>query len=48
MERKRRLRDIAPKEMLPDVETHSEGFRANRAARRNVLVEDYVELISDL
>ncbi|MBS1061880.1 manganese-binding transcriptional regulator MntR [Gluconobacter wancherniae] len=33
---------------LPDMETHSEGFRANRAARRKVLVEDYVELISDL
>ncbi|MDG6095448.1 manganese-binding transcriptional regulator MntR [Acetobacter sp. AN02] len=33
---------------LPDAETHSEGFRANRAARQNVLVEDYVELIADL
>lgn len=30
------------------METHSEGFRANRAARQKVLVEDYVELISDL
>jgi len=48
MERKKRLKDTAPKETLPDVETHSEGFRANREARRNVLVEDYVELISDL
>lgn len=33
---------------LPDAETHSEGFRANRAARQNALVEDYVELIADL
>ncbi|AQS86804.1 manganese transport regulator MntR [Neoasaia chiangmaiensis NBRC 101099] len=33
---------------LPDTETHSEGFRANRAARQNALVEDYVELIADL
>lgn len=31
-----------------DVKSQSEGFRANRAARRNVLVEDYVELIADL
>jgi len=28
--------------------TQSAGFQANRAARRNVLVEDYVELIADL
>nr|WP_319792576.1 manganese-binding transcriptional regulator MntR [Acetobacter senegalensis] len=35
-------------DILPDAETHSEGFRANRAARQNVLVEDYVELIADL
>ncbi len=33
---------------MPDVESHSEGFRQARAARRNVLVEDYVELIADL
>lgn len=33
---------------LLDIETHSEGFRANRAARQKVLIEDYVELISDL
>ncbi|WP_197457326.1 manganese-binding transcriptional regulator MntR [Gluconobacter japonicus] len=33
---------------LLDMATHSEGFRANRAARQKVLVEDYVELISDL
>ncbi|MFW7269247.1 manganese-binding transcriptional regulator MntR [Gluconacetobacter sp. Hr-1-5] len=33
---------------LPDAETHSEGFRANRAARQNALIEDYVELIADL
>lgn len=35
-------------DMLPDAETHSEGFRANRVARQNALVEDYVELIADL
>ena len=33
---------------LPDAETHSEGFRHVREARRSALVEDYVELISDL
>ena len=33
---------------LPDAETHSEGFRHVREARRSALVEDYVELIDDL
>ncbi|BAT20485.1 manganese transport regulator MntR [Asaia bogorensis NBRC 16594] len=33
---------------LPDIDTQSEGFRLNRAARRNALIEDYVELIADL
>lgn len=33
---------------IVDAKAQSEGFRANRAARRNVLVEDYVELIADL
>jgi len=33
---------------LPNTEAHSEGFRANRAARQNALVEDYIELIADL
>jgi len=33
---------------LPDADTHSEGFRQTRAARRGALVEDYVELIADL
>ncbi len=33
---------------LPDVSAQSEGFRLNRAARRNALIEDYVELIADL
>jgi len=33
---------------LPDVDTQSEGFRLNRAARRQALIEDYVELIADL
>nr|WP_294917648.1 manganese-binding transcriptional regulator MntR [uncultured Neokomagataea sp.] len=35
-------------DILRDAETHSEGFRANRLARQNALVEDYVELIADL
>lgn len=33
---------------LPDSKLHSEGFRANRMARQNALIEDYVELIADL
>ena len=33
---------------LLDAGTESEGFRHTRAARRNALVEDYVELIGDL
>jgi DtxR family manganese transport transcriptional regulator len=33
---------------FPDAEVHSEGFRQTRAARRNALLEDYVELIADL
>lgn len=33
---------------LPDIDTQSEGFRLNREARRNALIEDYVELIADL
>lgn len=33
---------------LPDIDAQSEGFRLNRAARRNALIEDYVELIADL
>ncbi|MFT8720564.1 manganese-binding transcriptional regulator MntR [Acetobacter sp.] len=33
---------------LPAAETQSESFKANREARRKVLIEDYVELISDL
>lgn len=35
-------------EVLPDAQTHSEGFRRTRAAQRTALVEDYVELIADL
>lgn len=35
-------------DILPDTETHSVGFRANRLARQNALTEDYVELIADL
>jgi len=33
---------------MPDATTQSEGFRLNREARRAALIEDYVELISDL
>ena len=33
---------------FPDAETIREGFRQTREARRNALVEDYVELIADL
>ncbi|GBQ09901.1 manganese-binding transcriptional regulator MntR [Swaminathania salitolerans] len=37
-----------PEIALPDADAQSEGFRLNRAARRNALIEDYVELIADL
>ena len=33
---------------LPDAQVHVENFRQVREARRSELVEDYVELISDL
>jgi DtxR family transcriptional regulator, manganese transport regulator len=33
---------------FPDAAEHSKGFRQTRAARRNALLEDYVELIADL
>jgi len=36
------------RDALPDAESHSEGFRLTREARRGALVEDYVELIADL
>lgn len=39
-------RDTRPE--LPDAEIQSESFRQVREARRSALVEDYVELISDL
>ncbi|MBY0613356.1 MAG: manganese-binding transcriptional regulator MntR [Beijerinckiaceae bacterium] len=35
-------------EPLLDADTHSEGFRHTREARRGALIEDYVELIADL
>jgi DtxR family transcriptional regulator, manganese transport regulator len=35
-------------EALVAAETHVEGFRQAREARRSALVEDYVELIADL
>ncbi|NHN87810.1 manganese-binding transcriptional regulator MntR [Acetobacter conturbans] len=41
-----RTRKFSPS--LPAPEAQSESFRANREARRKVLIEDYVELISDL
>ena len=37
-----------PPAAFPDAEAHSRGFRQSRAARRNALLEDYVELIDDL
>ncbi|MEE8663924.1 MAG: manganese-binding transcriptional regulator MntR [Acetobacter sp.] len=37
-----------PSGQMPDADLQSAGFRANREARRNVLIEDYLELISDL
>ena len=40
--------DRAPKAGLPDASVHVENFRQVREARRAELVEDYVELISDL
>ena len=40
--------DFVYSESLPDADIHSEGFRQTREARRNALVEDYVELIADL
>src|SRR5690242_19762061 len=33
---------------LPEAEAHSRGFRQSRDARRNALLEDYIELIADL
>ncbi|HEY7579502.1 MAG TPA: manganese-binding transcriptional regulator MntR [Acetobacteraceae bacterium] len=33
---------------LPNAEMHSRGFKQSRDARRNTLLEDYVELIADL
>ncbi len=33
---------------LPNAEAHSRGFKQSRDARRNTLLEDYVELIADL
>jgi DtxR family manganese transport transcriptional regulator len=42
-------RTVIPRdEPLPDAEAHSEGFRQSRKARRDALVEDYIELIADL
>jgi DtxR family manganese transport transcriptional regulator len=40
--------DDASASGLPEARLHSEGFRQVRQARRQELVEDYVELISDL
>ena len=44
----RARRSMLREEPLPDADTHSEGFRHTREARRGALVEDYVELIGDL
>lgn len=40
--------DACPPTGLPDARVHVESFRQVREARRSELVEDYVELISDL
>ncbi|QDL93883.1 manganese-binding transcriptional regulator MntR (plasmid) [Paroceanicella profunda] len=37
-----------PEAPLPDAQAQCEGFRQTREARRNALVEDYVELIAGL
>lgn len=39
---------VGPDLPLPAADTHSEGFRHTRQARRNALQEDYVELIAAL
>lgn len=44
----RSRRSPAHQKLLPDAETHSEGFRRTREAQRTARVEDYVELIDDL
>jgi DtxR family manganese transport transcriptional regulator len=41
-------RPVRREEPLPAAEVHSEGFRQTRKARRDALVEDYIELIADL
>jgi DtxR family manganese transport transcriptional regulator len=41
-------RPLPREKPLPDADTHSEGFKQAREARRGALVEDYVELIADL
>ncbi|ACB96035.1 manganese-binding transcriptional regulator MntR [Beijerinckia indica] len=41
-------RSVDERGSLPDAESHSEGFRLTREARRGAVVEDYVELIADL
>ena len=45
---KHRLSPISPTPPLIDAGLHVESFRQAREARRSELVEDYVELISDL
>lgn len=39
---------VALKAVMKDVEEHVEGFRQVREAHRRELIDDYVELISDL
>jgi DtxR family manganese transport transcriptional regulator len=49
LERIRQPRQPVPRDKpLIDADSHSEGFRHTRAASREALVEDYVELIADL
>jgi DtxR family manganese transport transcriptional regulator len=50
MARSRSSRKAGPERpsALPDAEVHVESFRQVRRAHRSELIEDYVELISDL
>lgn len=48
MSRRARQKDNDNAMPLPNIEEHVEGFRQVREAHRRELIDDYVELISDL
>jgi DtxR family manganese transport transcriptional regulator len=48
MKRARTAETIIPMTPLPEVEEHARAFQQARDARRDELVDDYVELIDDL